>query len=633
MKTQAELLSFYQNELARSKNWRTSATTNYDNAWKRYIDLYQGRYLDGDPSTDALVVNMVFATINVMAPAVAINNPRFVVNARNPESGFTAIITEEVLNWLWRTYDYQREFRLSINDWLLTGHGWVKCGYKWTKKPEVKAADTEAHTGDEVDAGPDEGIDDREDKEGNVESEMIQWDEDRPFIERISIFDMFVDPDARHPKEMRWIAQRTWRPVQDIQVDSRYSPSARKRVSGSSWSRWDSDSSDARDASDKPNQGAMRFAEVIEFYDLKRYKVCTFATSSDDGGDDPVYLIKPAEIPYAFGHPFVMLRNYEVPDHFYPLGDVAQIESLQLELNETRTQMFNYRKKFRRAWTYAKDRFDQEGIEAMQSERDNVFIPVQGDGDPESAMRPVPAVVTPAEFFDQSAMIANDLDRVSGVSDYQRGSPQQQIRRTATEAAMIQDAANARAQDRLAKVELVLSEIAERIVGLMQQYTTGDQVARIVTMPVKGWVNFDKDRIKGEFDFEVQGGSTEPRNETFRRQSALQIVDASQPFMQAGVVNMPALYQELLAKGFGIKDAGRFVQAPPPPPPPPGAEQSLQQLAPGGPGVTSPPPGPPPALPPGMEGMPFPAEMMQGPPEMEMMPPGQAPPMEAMPPY
>jgi len=179
----------------------------------------------------------------------------------------------------------------------------------------------------------------------------------------------------------------------------------------------------------------------------------------------------------------------------------------------------------------------------------------------------------------------------------------------------------------------VLSEIAERIVGLMQQYTTGDQVARIVTMPVKGWVNFDKDRIKGEFDFEVQGGSTEPRNETFRRQSALQIVDASQPFMQAGVVNMPALYQELLAKGFGIKDAGRFVQAPPPPPPPPGAEQSLQQLAPGGPGVTSPPPGPPPALPPGMEGMPFPAEMMQGPPEMEMMPPGQAPPMEAMPPY
>jgi hypothetical protein len=294
--------------------------------------------------------------------------------------------------------------------------------------------------------------------------------------------------------------------------------------------------------------------------------------------------------------------------------------------------MFNYRKKFRRAWVYARDRFDTDGVEALESDRDNVMIPVVGDTDPSSSIAPVPVVITPPEFFDQSAMISNDLDRVSGVSDYQRGSPQQQIKRTATEAAMIQDAANARAQDRLAKVELVLSEIAERVVGLMQQYTTGEQVARIVTMPVKGWVNFDADRIRGEFDFEVQGGSTEPRNETFRRQSALQIVDVSQPFMQAGVVNMPALYQELLSKGFGIKDAGRFVQAPPPPPPPEGADQSLQQL--GGP-PPEPPPGPgaseagaalgmpPMGMPPG--GMPpMPPEMMpqQGGPPPGGMPPG-----------
>ena len=601
--TQGELLRYYQNELKRSKNWRSSSTTNYDAEWRRYIELYQGRYIEGDPSTDQLVVNMVFATVNVMVPAVAINYPRFVVNARNPESSAQAIITEEVLNWLWRAYDYQREFKLACVDWIVTGHGWLKCGYKWTKPPETKKADTAQQAATD---GAEEGIDDREDKEGNVESEMLQWDEDRPFIERISQFDMFVDPDARHPKEMRWIAQRTWRPMQDVQVDTRYSPTNRKKVSGSSWSRWDTTSEsaggDAREPGERPTQGALSFVEVIEFYDLRRYKVSTFAAeTSDTEGDSEEggFLIKPAKMPYAFGHPFVMLRNYEVPDHFYPVGDVAQIESLQLELNETRTQMFNYRRKFRRAWLYARDRFDTDGVKAMESERDNVAIPVQGDGDPSGAVAPMPVVITPPEFFDQSAMIANDIDRVSGVSDYQRGAPQQQIKRTATEAAMIQDSSNARAQDRLAKVEGVLSEIAERIVGLMQQYTTGDQVARIVTMPVRGWVNFDPDRVKGKFDFEVQGGSTEPRNETFRRQSAMQIVDASMPFMEAGIVNMPALYQELLQKGFGVKDAGRFVQQQQPMPPPQGA-----------PAEGAPPP-------PGMA--------PQGPPPPEMMPPGMPP--------
>ena len=52
------------------------------------------------------------------------------------------------------------------------------------------------------------------------------------------------------------------------------------------------------------------------------------------------------------------------------------------------------------------------------------MIPVMGDEDPIDVLSPVPAVITPAEFFDQSAMIQNDMDQVSGVSDYQRATQQ-----------------------------------------------------------------------------------------------------------------------------------------------------------------------------------------------------------------
>jgi hypothetical protein len=580
MRTQKELLAHYRAELKRSKQWRASKSTGYDADWKRYINLYEGRYSDSAPSTDRLTVNLVFASINVMVPAVAINYPRFVVYARNPQSAPQAIFAEEVLNALWREFDFQRDFRLSVLDRLLIGHGWVKAGYKWSKPPEVKPAE-----GDPALAETDEeGIDDREPIPGNTESELISYDMDRPYVERISPFDMFVDPDARHPKEMRWIAQRTWRPIQDVQVDSRYSDSRRK-VQGSSYSRWSEEGNqDGRPGDERPDTGTSTFVEVIEFYDCRRNTVSTFAVSGEDE-EASGFLIKPAKMPYAMGHPFVMLRGYEVPDNFYTIGDVAQIESLQLELNETRNQMLNYRKRFRRAWLYARDRFDQDGTKALESERDNVMIPVQGDMDPSTAITPVPAIITPPEFFDQSAMISADLDRVSGVSDYQRGAPQANIKRTATEAAMIQDASNARAQDRLAQIEGSLSEIADRLMQLMQQYTTGEQVARVTTAPVTAWVNYTADHLKGDFSFEVQGGSTEPRNETFRRQSAMQIMDVATPFIQQGIVDMPALFAEVLRKGFGIQDAERFIVQPPDPggpmgPPMPG-QPPAEAAAPG----------------------------------------------------
>lgn len=564
-------------EVKRSKRWRDNE--GYDDNWKRYIDLYKGYQYGSKSRNDQLMVNLIFSTINTIAPSVSVNNPRFVVNARREENAPMAVIVEEVLNYTWQSNRYQDDFRLAVNDWLVIGHGWCKVGYKFTKPPEEK------RTGDEADAGDTEeavyGVDDRDDIPGNVESEMYVYD-DRPFLERISPFDMFVDPDSRHPKELCWIAQRVWRRLSDVRVDSRYIPAARKKASGRTWNGWDADYMDGRD-DDIP--GSPQFCEVIEFYDIRRNKVCTFALDSESLDGNETFLIKPQPIPYADGHPFEMLRNFEVADNFYPLGDVCQIESLQLELNQTRTQMMNHRKRFQRKWLYDRDAFDRDSITALESDIDNTMIPVSADGNPGQVVAPMPAVITPTDFYDQSGLITNDIDRVSGVSDYQRGAAQTAVKRTATEAAMIQDAANARAQDRLRKIESTLSRLGQRVISLMQQYMTGDQVARIVTMPGKVWINYDVDYLQGDFDFDVAAGSTEPMNETFRRQSALQLVDASMPFLQMGVANPQALYMHVLQKGFGIKDVQPFIMQPPPPQPgmeqgpPPEGEQG--QLPPG----------------------------------------------------
>ena len=617
---QGDLLKFMREEVRRSKKWRDNDTM--DDLWKTMIDLYRGRHYEGLSRNDRLTVNMAFATKNVIAPSVAINNPRFAVNARKPENAPMAVIVEEVLNYMWRCHKYQDEIRLAVDDWIVCGHGWCKVGYKFTKEPVAKK------TGDvddenTLDPGDKEGVDDRAPVPGNVETEMIITD-DRPFVERISIFDMFVDPDSRHPKEMRWIAQRTWRALQDVKVDQRYSPGARKAVSATSWSRWDSEDGDGRDGSDKPDQGAVSYCEVIEFYDLKRRVVATFAMDGDDAEDgenagrEGGFLIKPTPIPYGFGAPYVMLRNYEVPDNFYPMGELESIESLQLELNETRNQMLNHRKRFARKWIYARDVFDEDGVRAMESDVDNTMIPMMGDGNPANYVAPLPSIGTPPDFYNQSAMIEEDMNTITGISDYMRGQPDSNIRRTATEAAMIQDAANARARDKLGKVESFLADVGERVVLLMQQYLTGDHVARITSVAGRAWVNYDADYLQGSYDFEVEGGSTEPRNEVFRRQSALQLVDAMAPFISVGVVDPAGLARYVLQYGFGIKDVSMLLVPP--------EQQAMQQAQVNG--EVPPEEMPPEELPPD-QAMPQMAELGAGPP-LEQMPMGGAPPPEAL---
>jgi len=82
-KSQSQLLAEYRREVRRSKQWRSD---NYDDDWRRFIDLYRGKQIANASLADRLIVNMVFSTVNVLGPAVAVNNPKFVVNARRPEA-------------------------------------------------------------------------------------------------------------------------------------------------------------------------------------------------------------------------------------------------------------------------------------------------------------------------------------------------------------------------------------------------------------------------------------------------------------------------------------------------------------------------------------------------------------------
>src|SRR5690554_1536567 len=163
------VLKRQRNELNRSRRKRDQDGT--DDLWRRMKDLYRGKHYNGQPLEDKTIVNIAFANINVIVPSVSTNYPKFTLNPRTPDDAAGAIIAEEVLNYLWRNYDYQDEFRLAVNDQLQIGHGWVKVGWKQVKEEvAAKPAEDDDNIADVED----------EDAEQTVETSTVRFTEDRP---------------------------------------------------------------------------------------------------------------------------------------------------------------------------------------------------------------------------------------------------------------------------------------------------------------------------------------------------------------------------------------------------------------------------------------------------------------------
>lgn len=570
-----------------AQEWRKRE--GYDELWDRLNDLYRGKHFpEATDSSDRIAINLAFSTINVIAPSISVNHPKITVNASKVEEEDQAVIVEAVINYWWRTHEIRPEFRRAVKDFLIFGFGYLKTGYRFVEEEEdvpeddiegefeSKRQELDLFAGENPDLAGDLPTDD--DLMADISTTKMKVVDDRPFVERVSIHDIFVDPEATSMEDIRWIAQRCIKDVDEVRSDERYKSSVRKRLKPDSLLREEMRAPESKDRDDDHGR-----VTVWEYYDVRKG---TMAVLPDHGDD---FLVDPMDQPYRFGHPFVMLRNYEVPDHFYPMGELEAIEPLQHELNKARSQQMNDRRRYARKYLYDKRAFDTTAVSLLQSQRDGTFVPVNEGVPLNEAVIPLQQTPLDASIYQVSEQIEQDMSVISGVTEYQRGGAEQNIRRTATEASMIQDAANSRAADKLAAIEYYISQVARRILMLSQQYMTEAQVARITgANGAPLWFEFEAEWIQGEYEFEVEGGSTQPLNEQARRQQGVDLMQALGPLLPSGIVNVPEVIKFVL-QSFGVKNPSKFLIAPPAIDPATG--QPLG--APGSPQGAPPPPGGP----------------------------------------
>jgi hypothetical protein len=596
-KTQEYRLSECRDKIAFCRRYRQNK--DLSGTWNRMVDMYRGLQwgsTDRDDQ-DAVVVNMAYAICNVVQSSVTTQYPKFIVSPTTMGHDAQAVIAEAVLNYLWRHYDFQDQFRLAVKDFVIMGHGWLKVGWRYHEKTYTRQPSTDEMQGqlDQANAEltqvaaspvglPEAGEmptpTDLEEVQHTGPIQDIEVTDDDPFVERVSPFDVYVDPEATLPTNVRWIAQRIVRTLDEVHNDPMYDSRARNKVSADLSMTVDRDDT-RRDDYQYDGDDTERVT-VWEFYDIAQDSWCIF-TESGEG-----FLRKPEPMPYSYGHPFVMFRNYEIPDEFYPMGEIEQIVPLQEEINKTRTQAVDARKNFIRKFIARTSFLNDRNRQAIQSDRDGEIILVDDDNAPlQEVLAPAPSLSFDPNIYNlHSNQVQQDLQTVTGLSDYQFGQ-MPDTRRLATEASIVEGATNARSSFKLAQIEKVLSVVGRHLLMVCQQYLEATKVARIAGPGGEMLFEFTAEDIEGEYDLAVEAGSTQPQNDQLRRQDAMALFNTLAPFMGT-VIDPTEAIRYLLQQGFDLPNTERFFiqQAPPQPgmPGQPGLPGGTGPPAPGGPG-------------------------------------------------
>lgn len=559
----AELFKPTDRVRARIKRAVTWHEQNFHGKWQRYIDLYACRhYPDVVSDQERIAVSITFSIVNVIVPAVAHNYPVFTVTARKEEYEDAAVIAERVINTSWRQLNVQEEVRDALKDSIICGTGVVKCGWRRiekdvrrSKKVIKRDYEKKLKERDEAlesawsagDASPKDFPNDEEVWLSIPSTEKAVTHDDL-FVERVSPKDFFVDPDATDDRDWSYVFQRVVKPYDEVINNSLYDPKVLAKLRPDTKSQaFEGDLGDDR-KDDAYREDILRVT-LYEYWDVHNQTFAVYAENCEEP------LRGPEKWPYDF-LPFYVFRNNTVPDEFWAMGEVEAIESQQHELNKTRSQMLNQRRQYNRKVLFRNGAFAAQHLDELRSDRDGVFVPVKGNVPLNEAIYVLQPPQIDAQLYQFEEVIKDDINRVSTVSEYQQGQLPD-IRRTATEASLIESSSSIRAQDKLARVERFMADIAHGMLALMQEFYTQDHAVRVLgANGAVMWFDFNGDLIYGEYDLQVEAGSTQPSNEALVKQDAIQLMTALAGHPN---VNQIELLKHLF-KAFKIRNFEKWIQ-------------------------------------------------------------------------
>jgi len=517
-KDMAEKLKGAQTRLLVGQRFRQKEReVDWIESYNQYMakDRWQS-YSTEDKTADLVNINVSKSTIDTLVPFVADEDPNFIVEPDSVDaSEQDGVVLGTFMNRIWRSKEVNGKIALAdgVFDYLVLGDGFMKPGY------EIVDRSTYDENGNVV-------------GEGRVKVAEFT-------VDRISSWDVWIDPYSDGLHNARWVCHRLLLPVHEMNEDERYKLAGAADFQGTHF--------DDNYMSPEDRERTAEFQDwmtVYEFYDIKERWMMAFLP----GGNTPVRYVE------EITNPIIQIPNYRIPNSPYHMGELEHIRSLQLEINKTRSQMMTHRRRNVMKWVINEARLTEDAIEAMKSAIVNDVIRVETNEPIENIIQAIAPQPLSQDSYAIDDRLRADVNELTGVNEYLRGTPQN-ISRTATEASIIEGATNTRTRHKLLQVELaakqagqVLLDIIRDVLPLtrfeeMTMFVTGkdaerlNRTAGIEPQTQPALLTPNPEVFKGRYRVEVERGSTELRNPQVKAQQLMQMTQ-----MMMGATEVLQLY-------------------------------------------------------------------------------------------
>ena len=527
----------------------------YLERFRRYYELYRNYISEADkrPHGANLFIPYTFEAVETIAPrlvtAIFNNRPYMTAVPLSNTAYEKARNMEYLLDYQSEKYlDHVLFFTMVFKNTLMYGTSIVKTTWKFTEKT-IKVNTYE----------PDPRLSSL--KKRDVQEQKITT-YNAPFMEIVPLENFYFDPSASDLEDARYVIHRYY---EDLDI-------IKEKVKDGIYK--------AKEAEiDKLSEDAYQYAEN-SFTSSQRVDGVTGGNSKPEGmveviefwGDDCVIKIAGDIIldmdynPFYHGErPFVRFLDYPVANEFYGIGEVEVIESLQEELNTTRSQRLdNVTMVINNMWKVVRN----SNIDPNQLiSRPNGIVEVEDPND----LTPLTVPDVTEAGYKEEQIIKDDIDRTTGVNDYTRGGNPAR-RETATTASLLSESANERFKLKIRLLEKTsFKQVGYHLVALNQQFITEDVEVRIFdkSKPMEQnytdptTVKLSPEDIAGQFDLIPCGSTTEPLANKELRQT--QITQLYNTMGQSPYINQPEFLTAIL-EAFDFKNVDKLILQQPPMP-------------------------------------------------------------------